>query len=133
MNIHGVTEGVVRSYGNLTISLSFDKCVVDNELNVVPSSFPIPADGILGKDFLLRFSCRINYEDMLFQINSLHNIRISVPIYVEDLKASQILPRCEIFHNFAFEKPVTDSIRKLRTVYLLQDHWCHLIIPLSEY
>lgn len=50
-----------------------------HKFHVVPDDFGIPADGIIGKDFLKIHKCLIDYDEMSlsFQFN---NVNISIPI-----------------------------------------------------
>lgn len=53
VNIIGVTEGSVQSLGTINSLLNIsEETEIDIEFAVVPDSFPIPTDGIIGKDFL---------------------------------------------------------------------------------
>ena len=53
-HIVGITDGHVKSLGTIHTILTPDQSPhsVEKELSIVPKDFPIPADGILGKDFI---------------------------------------------------------------------------------
>lgn len=84
INISGVTKGVVRSEGSINTLICVDIRNVEHNFVVVPSDFPIPTDGILGKDFIQTYSCIIDYQTMLFRINLSTDQGFDIPIHVED-------------------------------------------------
>lgn len=84
-NISGVTDGIVESLGSVTLSLLFDNSTVKHPLTVVPKSFPIPTDGILGKDFIAKYKCNLDYQSMQFTVRIASHIVSTIPIYEEDL------------------------------------------------
>lgn len=54
INITGVTDGTVVSLGTIQseLILGEEKRPVNIEFHVVPANFPIPTDGIIGREFI---------------------------------------------------------------------------------
>lgn len=56
----GITDGFVKSLGSTTVDLLLDEALSINfELQVVSKNFPIPFNGILGRDFIKKYKCTI--------------------------------------------------------------------------
>ena len=56
----GITSGCVRSHGSTLLKLFLSrKSSISHAFQVVDRNFPIPFDGILGKDFIWRYDCTI--------------------------------------------------------------------------
>lgn len=104
-NIYGVTSGKVTSYGTLSSTLTFNNHNIDHEFTVVSGDFPIPTDGIIGKDFILKFLCNIDYLSMAFTVRINNKDCPKIPIYIDDFVEDSLTipPRCEIFHSFCFK------------------------------
>lgn len=68
---------------------------------MVKNNFPIPTDGILGKDFIRRHSCKLDYFSMTLTIRGSSRDLI-VPICEGSLGLNEVLipPRCEIVDEF---------------------------------
>lgn len=71
IDIRGVTEHLIRSLGSTELKVNGHKLA--QKLFIVPDEFNIPSDGILGKDFLKRFQCTINYSNMTLTIHTDNN------------------------------------------------------------
>lgn len=85
----GSTETTIYLPNNLKINHTFQ---------LVDSSFPIPTDGILGRDFFTKFHCSINYDTWFLTI-VYNGETIEVPIE-DNLDGDFILPpRCEVFRQ----------------------------------
>uniref|UniRef100_A0A1Y1L2Y9 RNA-directed DNA polymerase n=2 Tax=Photinus pyralis TaxID=7054 RepID=A0A1Y1L2Y9_PHOPY len=66
--IHGVTASTIQSTFAITTNIFLDvdnrvEHEVEHEFHIVSDDFPIPADGILGRDFLTRYKCIIDYDE----------------------------------------------------------------------
>lgn len=64
IRITGITDEPINTIGSLQATIGNDDFNVDFPFQVVPDHFHIPSDGILGKDFLKRFKCNIDYDTM---------------------------------------------------------------------
>lgn len=104
VNIIGVTDGQVKSLGIIQTFLipNISHPGFAAELTVVPSSFPIPVDGIIGKDFIKAFTCVLDYLSMKFTIrNGKHSVSLDI---IEDGFTPDnfhVIPaRCEVIREF---------------------------------
>lgn len=50
--LHGITPDGIPSLGRFSMDLHFGNHCYEQEFQLVSSSFPLPYDGILGRDFL---------------------------------------------------------------------------------
>lgn len=57
-----------------------DGCV-DFSFHVVNSTFPIPTDGILGRDFLQRYRCNVDYGTWILNLFTDNNVKVEIPIH----------------------------------------------------
>lgn len=64
----GNYKGPHRVNGPIYCDLNFNGTEIKTKLNVVSNDFPIPVDGILGKDFIYSSFCKLDYGDMTFTI-----------------------------------------------------------------
>lgn len=56
-----VTQDSLRSLGTVNIALNTEGGMILHEIHVVLERFNIDCDGLIGKDFLLKFKCKIDY------------------------------------------------------------------------
>lgn len=104
IKIRGVTEELVKSLGTINNELFINRFSVYHEFHVVADDFGIPADGIIGKDFLKFHKCIIDYEDMSlsFFLGSNH---VAIPIRESPSDDTTTLPaRAEVFRTFHLTK-----------------------------
>lgn len=101
INIVGITDGFVPSLGTLQTTLIPESInsQIPIELNVVPSHFPIPVDGIIGKDFIKTNKCILDYLSMTFSVR-FNNELIAIPITDESNQFYLVPPRCEVIRKF---------------------------------
>lgn len=100
IDIKGITNNLISSYGTIFLNLRFNDVTVSQLFHVVPDDFAIPSDGILGKDFIKKFKCVLDYGSMTLTLR-LSQKCISIPIQsgiIDD--ESTIPPRSEIFRIF---------------------------------
>lgn len=104
IRIRGVTDELVSSLGTIENEIFTNDFSVYHEFHVVSNNFGIPADGIIGKDFLKIHKCVIDYEEMSlsFQLNGK---LVSIPILESPSDNSITLPaRAEVFRTFHLSK-----------------------------
>lgn len=89
--IKGVTHESIQTVGTLRASLSFNSLITTMDFHIVPEEFNIPVDGILGRDFLHRHNCIINYNNNTLTVNN----QVSVPILEGPGETIIIPPRSE--------------------------------------
>lgn len=100
INIRGVTKDVVSSFGTISIELSIDNCSVTQIFHVVADDFNIPADGIIGRDFIKQHRCNMDYDGMTvsFYYNNRH---LFIPMLQGPDQDTIVLPaRSEVIRKF---------------------------------
>lgn len=110
LRITGVTEGVTETIAEAQTSVTFDNNLkLVHSFQLVSENFPIPTDGILGRDFLVKFRCTIDYDNWLLNFN-FQNHSICIPIE-DSINNSIILPpRCEVIRRLPNFSVTEDSI-----------------------
>lgn len=92
INIKGITQDVIQSMGSLRGELICQNYSLNIFLHVVPNSFDIAVDGIIGKDFLKQFNCLIDYEFMILNVRLNNHINLEIPIVDETNEHTIIIP-----------------------------------------
>lgn len=95
----GITSNEIISHLSATLTLNFENELIPHNFKIVDNSFPIKADGILGRDFLHNCSSKIDYETftITFLIN---NKNIEIPIITDIPDSITISPRTEAIFPF---------------------------------
>lgn len=62
----GITSERQKSLGSVILDIKIQNYAIDHKFYVVSDDFPMPSDGILGKEFLKKHRCVLNYEQMTF-------------------------------------------------------------------
>lgn len=96
ISIKGITNDSISSLGTTNINLFLNNMTLRQEFHVVPDSFNIPVDGILGKDFLKSHNCIIDYNQMTLLVAG----QILIPILDGVDQNIYIPPRCEVIRKF---------------------------------
>lgn len=104
--INGIVDGLVETLGSVDACLLIDNVEFQHHFQIVSEDFPVPADGILGLDFITKYNCSLDYgsEDwkMTLQPDFLSYV-ISIPVSNSLYKSSLILPpRCEVIRKVHF-------------------------------
>ena len=100
IRIQGITTETIKSLGSITSSLYPNNDQdISQSFQVVSTTFPITADGILGKDFLKNNGCSIDFRAMNFSIYK-DNQPINLSLYQDTgIAHVNIPPRCEVFRS----------------------------------
>lgn len=61
--IRGVSAEPIITYGSVMVDMYFDDLVVTHKFHVVPNNFAIPTDGLIGRDFMRLYKCKLDYAD----------------------------------------------------------------------
>lgn len=99
INIRGITQDSLKSLGTLELNLIANNDMLGHEFHVVPDEFNIDCDGIIGKDFLTHYRCKIDYEHMTFTINNRFKNILNLT-HGPDETTLTIPPRCEVVRKF---------------------------------
>lgn len=109
VNITGITDEPISTLGSKNVVLSNDDFELEHILHVVPNDFNIPSDGILGKDFMKKFRCNLDYDSMTlsFWIN---DRLITIPILESPEENMIVLPaRSEVVRTFNFRNKFEEA------------------------
>lgn len=120
--ITGIKEGFIETLGQTTTNLIIDNMAVTQNFHIVDSDFPIPADGILGMDFIANNSCILDYSEwkLIFNPEGI-NASLVIPIYdspyTNDAESNPTVltlpPRSEVVRrinsNHKFESTVVQN------------------------
>lgn len=96
IKIKGITNGQTSSIGLTNTIILVNGHELEHKFHIVNSDFPIPADGILGRDFLTKYNCNIDYADWTLTIR-LNYTYINIPLNCSlEANLFYIPPRCEV-------------------------------------
>lgn len=103
IQLKGITDEYISSHGSQIVDLHFDHIKIKYKFQIVDEKFPIPAHGIIGKDFIQDFKCILDFSDMNFTIQT-YKQNIILPInYGPNDDRIAIPPRCEVFRVFKID------------------------------
>lgn len=104
LRIRGVTDNVIESLGTVKADLFINDFTISHSFHIVPDDFNIPADGIVGNDFIELYECILNYRDKTFSFE-LDNKIISTPILDSPSADTLVLPaKAEVYRTFHLNK-----------------------------
>ena len=90
-----------QSLGSVILPLKISNLEIDHKFHVVSDEFNIPSHGIIGKDFLKRHKCLINYDDMTVTVRPTNAPSVKIEIKTEIIRGlSALPPRSETFKMF---------------------------------
>lgn len=98
ITIRGVTNGKTESHGSIDTEIMLGKGVeILHKFHVVENDFGIPSDGIIGRDFIREYNCKIDYETNTLEFYY-DNLDISLTIHDTLDEDTIVLPaRAEVF------------------------------------
>lgn len=97
IRIRGVTNGKTDSFGTIDTEIKIDNNEIPHTFHVVSDNFGIPSDGIIGRDFIRKHSCNIDYESNTLEFKY-NNLEFSLTIHDTINEDTIVLPpRAEIF------------------------------------
>lgn len=103
IKINGITQDTISTIGTINTKLIIANFELFQKLHVVSDNFNIPSDGILGKDFLKKFQCQINYDSMTMNIHT-NNKTLVIDILGSTQPNTVAIPaRCEVMRFFNFD------------------------------
>ena len=80
----------ILTQGSITTHINFPNRLLEGKFRIVDNHFPIPTDGILGRDFLTKYKCKIDFDPWLLTLTT-DQQEIAIPIE-DNLKQSLYLP-----------------------------------------
>lgn len=97
----GITQERQWSIGSAIVTCIFKHLSISHKFYVVSDDFPMPTHGILGKDFLRRHKCLIDYDEMNFTLRPNGIPSATISMQSEVIKnLSALPPRSETFKLF---------------------------------
>lgn len=120
INIRGITNDTLQSFGTLVVNLELSDEIISHEFHVVHDDFNIDCDGIMGKDFLSAYKCRIDYANMTFGVQTARHANVLKLTNSPNGETLTIPPRCEVIRQVKvnFDKPcVIDQLTLAPGVY----------------
>jgi hypothetical protein len=99
INVKGVTHDTIQSIGVAQLSLFIKNLCIQHPFHIVPESFNIPVDAIIGKDFIHKYYCDILNSSATFLFAN----SIRIPIYYSLENHLYIPPRAEVIRKFEID------------------------------
>lgn len=93
--ISGIGDEGIHSLGSTFANILVEGIPIQQKFQIVSNDFPIPTDGIIGKDFLARNKCKIDYEPWMLSF-TVDNQLILIPIEDNFQNNFFLPPRCEV-------------------------------------
>lgn len=110
IDIRGITEGTIRTIGTIQAKIYTPMYILKHELHVVPEHFDIPVPGIIGRDFMRLFQCKLDYNNNTLTIRLDHE-SVRIPIHEGPDEHSLIIPaRSEVIRKLNKLKIHSDSL-----------------------
>lgn len=89
--LKGITDSIIETLGSIQLTILLKTRIILFNFHVVPDSFPLSVDGIIGRDFLQYYKANINYSN-----NYLTVCNESIPMFTPQRYQPIILqPRTE--------------------------------------
>lgn len=100
----GISKEKIRSMGSTILKFSLGEAILRHKIQLVKHDFPIYTDGIIGRDFLHKYNCNIDYNKFILTINEMGE-SIILPIHDNTYKINviKIPPRTEIIIPFKLD------------------------------
>ena len=106
--ITGIHQQPIDTLGSTSIHLNFsENSLFTHKFQIIPDYLPIPTDGILGRDFLTKFKCNINYDTWTLT-SFINSEQIEIPIQDNINGNFMIPPRCEVYRQLNLERSNQD-------------------------
>lgn len=119
IRIRGITKDAMDSIGITYADIFFDDILLEHKLHIVPNSFNIPCDGIIGKDFIKNYKCKIDYDANTITF-TVGNHLITLPLLQEPDMNTIILPaRCEVIRKITLQN--TNDIQIIDSQQIEED------------
>lgn len=107
--INGVTDGKLKTIGCTYTNILINNYKIPQKFQAVTKDFPIFADGILGRDFLVNFECNICLKTWLLTFE-LNQEKFEIPIQDKFKENFIIPPRCQIIKQIKLINITEDSV-----------------------
>lgn len=102
IEITGVIKTPIYSLGAVNIQIFANGLIITHKFHVMPNSFNIPSDGIIGRDFNRLYNCVMDYGTREYTIRTrMGNATIPIRIHTKNNNLT-IPPRAETTRIFSF-------------------------------
>lgn len=79
--IKGVTSELVHSLGTTETNILINGYQINQTFHIVSENFPIPCDGVLGRDVLIKYKVHLNYFDWTMSTWLNNNTTLILPVH----------------------------------------------------
>lgn len=79
-SIRGVGQSNLLTLGEVVMPLKFEQKTIKHPVHIVQDTFPILTDAILGRDFLVKYKCKIDYDLWMLQLN-IDDEKLDLPMH----------------------------------------------------
>jgi hypothetical protein len=88
ITIRGISPGELSTYGITQLNLKFhENCEIMHDFHIVNRNVPLDYDGIIGRDFLIKYRASVDYDSFLLRFN-FNSAGLEMPL----LDSIQIIP-----------------------------------------
>lgn len=109
----GITSEYQNSLGSTTLTLIFRHLSIEHKIHIVPDIFQIPAHGIIGKDFIKRNKCLLDFDQMTFTVRPKNEHSVKIDIQSEIIRGLSAVPaRSETFKMFRIKSTQFPCVEK---------------------
>lgn len=108
-DIVGIGHGNVSTMGTTQTNIILNDIKIPQMFHIVRNDFPIPTDGILGRDFLVNHKCNIDYDSWLLKLTNNFET-FTIPIVNKQVNSNLIPARCEIIKQLENINMQEDSV-----------------------
>lgn len=97
----GITEEKQKSLGSILLNINIANLSIEHKFHLIDDKFQIPSHGIIGRDFLKRLKCNVDYAQMLFSVRPDDAPHVNIPLQCEIARGlSALPPNSETFKLF---------------------------------
>ena len=113
-SVTGVGNGASTTLGDTNVNININNETLTQNFHIVDQNFPIPTDGILGRDFLTNWKCNIDYDTWILSIKAVGKT-LEIPI-TNNIKGKYLIPpRCEVIRKLSLGN-IGDSVTLAREI-----------------
>lgn len=142
--MRGITDEKCTSIGSTNVILNIKHLEIKHQFHVVRDEFRIPTHGIIGKDFLRRHKCLIDYSNMTLTVRPKNAPSAEIHIQSEIMRGiSAIPPRCQSFKLFRIKsnnypcvveaQQISDDIFIPTTIAQRKETWIRVLNTSEEF
>lgn len=106
----GINENLIQTIGSTIVQIRLpNNSIIHHKFQVVNDNFPIPTDGLVGRDFLTQYQCIINYDTWTLSCICQSQM---VELTIEDSIRGEIVlpPRCEVYRQVLVDNLQGDHV-----------------------